>query len=237
MKECLVIGFICATLIEGISIISDNLDDWSYYESQKCGFYSRNFKNRKVILAISGVGSVNAAVCCMLLKRLYSPSIIVNFGTCGACNPKLKSGDLIFPKRIIWNDYVKDRLNSCYEKSRRDFFNDSEESVLKKLALCNGYIIHEAVLISVSDFIENEEKTKMFREKEIDAVDMEAGAIVQVCNRADIKTECFIIKIVIDESEMTFNTFDDYLQIEKKILEHNKDSLRELLGLFYYDFN
>ena len=48
--------------------------------------YTCTISGRDVIIIISGIGKVNAALSTQLLIDKYSPDFILNFGTCGGMN-------------------------------------------------------------------------------------------------------------------------------------------------------
>jgi adenosylhomocysteine nucleosidase len=64
--------------------------------------YRFTFGKEKVLLIKSGMGLVNAAAAALILIRA-KPSIIVNFGFCGAVKEGPRVGDIVVAHRILLN--------------------------------------------------------------------------------------------------------------------------------------
>ena len=57
-------------------------------------FYSGRIKDADTVVAVAGVGKVNAAVCAQTMILRYSPDCIINVGVAGGLSDKLGIGDI-----------------------------------------------------------------------------------------------------------------------------------------------
>lgn len=62
-------------------------------------------KGRRVVIALSGIGKVNAAVTTMLMLEHFHPAEILFTGIAGALDPDLSPGDLVIGTQVAYHDY------------------------------------------------------------------------------------------------------------------------------------
>lgn len=156
--------------------------------SRKGGF--KVFKNNSVILIISGIGTVNAALAAHTLALVYKCDIILNTGTCGAAGKKFKPCDIVSVKRVYKRDV--DLTIAGYKKY--EIPGNDEFIALtpdENFVACDCYSSDEFVGIN-SDV-----------PKDV-IVEMEAYSVAFVCRRYDIP--CKIYKVV---SDLTDTNTDD----------------------------
>ena len=130
-----------------------------------------------------GVGKINATYNTLKLIQIYKPKIIVNYGTAGAINTKLKG------------------IVECTKFYQRDMdvrgldfkLGETPFDKVKEIIISNsGYSC------GTGDSFVNQKI-----EMEVDVVDMEAYAIAKVCMLENIEFKCF--KYISDNADENAN--------------------------------
>lgn len=95
------IGIIAALDIELAAFIKD-FDASPAYDGS---LYRGSFAGHDVILALCGVGKVNAAICTQKLIDLAKPDAVINSGVAGGLSDKLSVCDLAIADRLVYHDF------------------------------------------------------------------------------------------------------------------------------------
>tara|TARA_B100001059_G_scaffold207450_1_gene218932 strand:- start:103 stop:627 length:525 start_codon:yes stop_codon:yes gene_type:complete len=130
-----------------------------------------------------GVGKINAAYNTLKLIQIYKPKIIVNYGTAGAINTKLKG--IVECTKFYQRDMDVRGLDfklgeTPFDKVKEIIISDSGYSCGTGDSFVNQKI-----------------------EMEVDVVDMEAYAIAKVCMFENIEFKCF--KYISDNADENAN--------------------------------
>ena len=67
-------------------------------------FYIGKLAGKDVVLALAGVGKVNAAICTQVMIDLMGVDAIVSVGVAGAISGELKIGDVVVASDLIYHD-------------------------------------------------------------------------------------------------------------------------------------
>lgn len=156
--------------------------------------YHAKFKSKKFIIAISGIGKVNAAMTTILLINHYNVSLVINVGLAGSCKwAETQVGDTVLVSSTMQSDvdlraidpvelgYMQDYNQTLFPTNTNAYYAACKNCIC---ATSDKFATNE--LLQDSDIIKTQPAV----------FDMEAGAINLVCN-------CFgaasvIIKIVSD---------------------------------------
>ena len=228
------LGFVCATRCEAKAIFKE-LDNIPHYKKNGFLFYEIKYNQENkgsIIICISGVGPISATRCCATLIGQFHIDHIVNFGTCGAINSKLKSGYIIIPNHLLFIGRQRQVVAEMkFQNNARGLFNRQSAVSVWPIGLTGC----EGTLATCSSFISSAEKQKIVT-IDIDAVDMEAFALAFTCNNNNIPLSMY--KIVVDSTQFTINNIGDYLQLQTEILERYTDKLHALIrSTFNCDIN
>lgn len=98
------IGLIAATTQE-LSAISACMSKVSTRTLAHVEFRSGLLANQEVVLALSGVGKVNATIAATLMCQLYQPSCLISIGVAGGLKTEQEVGDLVISDEIIQADF------------------------------------------------------------------------------------------------------------------------------------
>lgn len=111
--------------------------------------------------------------------------LIVSWGTAGALSPRLRAGDLVLPERIVTRNGAA--LDS--DPGSRDAFRE---------AVDGSWPVASGTLLEADRLLETPGgKSRLGREHDADAVDMESGRIAEACAAIDLPF--LVIRAVVDE--------------------------------------
>ena len=185
-------------------------------------FHSGTLEGVACVVAECGPGKVNAAVCAQTMVLRYSPRLVINVGVAGGVGPQVHIGDLVVAAACVQYDFdttaMGDPLGTLFI---RHASGENEDILL--LPCCEeaaGLLREEArsiyggahfgVICTGDVFVADAEKNQFLQEKfEAHAVEMEGGAIAQVCYMNSVP--CAVLRAISDcandDSPMDFPTF------------------------------
>lgn len=67
-------------------------------------FYVGKYCGNSIVLVISGIGKVNAAVCTQVLIDHFGVDYVINTGVAGAVNAELRIGDILISTDAVQHD-------------------------------------------------------------------------------------------------------------------------------------
>lgn len=162
---------------------------------------------RDTVIAVSGVGKVNAAMCTQVMIMKYSPDFIVNSGVAGGLEPSLGICDAVVASEVVQHDMDTSPLGDPV-------------GLISGINLvgipCDEHLTHilcEAVgdaeihclcgtIASGDQFVSTDDKRKFIAETfGAYACEMESGAIGHVCYRNSVPF-C-ILRTVSDNADNT----------------------------------
>jgi adenosylhomocysteine nucleosidase len=192
-------------------------------------FHTGTLKGRKVVLAASGVGKVNAAKTATLLIDHFRPHEVLFTGVAGGVNPDLAPGDIVLGEKTAQHDFgevtetgfrpqptgegssllmdAPERLLGLAEAAGRDAsFEKTPTTQGERLPR-----VVRGVIVTGDVFVASPAKTVELRRLfGADAVEMEGGAVAQICQQQ--KVPCLIIRCLSDKADTTANAdFERFL--------------------------
>lgn len=200
-------------------------------------FYSGQLFGKNVVVVKSGVGKINAAICCQILIKQFNVSKVIFTGVAGGLNPKLRIYDIVISKDSIRHDLSAEQFG--FQRGQIPYtdyriFEASRE--LRKIALeqAEGLRINiqEGRILSGDQFISDKLIGLSLRsELSGDCVDMESAAVAYVCEVYGI--EHLIIRSISDNANKSapidFTKFceiaarNSYLLVEKIVRSIDSD--------------
>ena len=156
-------------------------------------FREASISNHDVVIVKSGVGKVYASMVCERLIDEYNPRAVIFTGVGGALNTGLEIGDIVVSKDCIQHDIDAEALGfprgEIPYSEHRIFTADP---VLRSYALttkiCDKRIIEGRILTGDQFITKKEMNDHKYLVDELggDAIEMEGGAIAQVCSLNNI---------------------------------------------------
>ena len=182
-------------------------------------FFIGKINNTEVVLVEVGVGKVNAARTTQILIDNFEIGAIINVGSAGAANDELDIGDIVIGKKLVQHDF--DITAFGHPKgfiSNVGQYVESDSKLIKKMEQTIEELQDKEFKIKIGTIAsgdifctEIKMKEKIKSKFEADAIEMEGGAIAQVC-KLD-KVPFIIIRSISDSPNGNNNiTFDQFLE-------------------------
>jgi 5'-methylthioadenosine/S-adenosylhomocysteine nucleosidase len=146
-------------------------DEWRGFT-----FHRIRLLGRDAVLVKSGIGKVFSALVSQHLIDLYAPSALIFTGVAGSLNPAYGIGDVVISRDCIQHD-VDGRALGFVRGNL--LYTD-----LKVFAAAGGHKIHSGRILTGDQFMTRDEINHhgyLLDELHGDAVEMEGGAMAQVC--------------------------------------------------------
>lgn len=150
-------------------------------------FYLGSFADRKVVLARSGVGKVNVALCTALMVNQFGAKSVIFSGTAGALRRRLRHGDIVMSLDLIQHDLDATALGRppgvIPGLEIRAIPADSALIGLAQLSAqaILGLTLHRGRILTGDQFIGPNKRTYLRTLFNGTCVEMEGGAVAQVC--------------------------------------------------------
>lgn len=186
-------------------------------------FFIGKINNTEVVLVEAGVGKVNAARTTQILIDNFEIGAIINVGSAGAANDELDIGDIVIGKKLVQHDF--DITAFGHPKgfiSNVGQYVESDSKLIKKMEQTIEELQDKEFKIKIGTIAsgdifctEIKMKEKIKSKFEADAIEMEGGAIAQVC-KLD-KVPVIVIRSISDSPNGNNNiTFDQFLEKASK---------------------
>lgn len=139
------------------------------------------------VVASSGEGKVNSAVCTQVMIDRFSPSLIINTGVAGGIGDGVEIGDVVFASATVEHDYDVTALGKeagFVFGTNRVYIDTHKESTAALLDIAGkkGLKTHLGIIASGDKFISSEEDRQRIRTLfGAKACEMEGAAIGHVC--------------------------------------------------------
>ncbi|MBL8023379.1 MAG: 5'-methylthioadenosine/adenosylhomocysteine nucleosidase [Elusimicrobia bacterium] len=168
-------------------------------------FVSGKLEGRRVVIAGTGVGKVNAAVVAALLLAHFHPNEVIFTGIAGAVDKALRPGDIVIGEKLAQHDlghvgprgFRAESVENPIDRRRNPLFFPSDPALVGLARRAASELVLEEVdakvgrrtpkvltgIIVTGDVFVASRRTKAFLKKEFDAdaVEMEGAAVAQVC--------------------------------------------------------
>lgn len=213
------LAIIGAMQIEVDAILA-KFDKYETKEIKHVKVYEGKLHNRDAVVALSGVGKVNAALTCATLINNYDLDLVINIGTAGGLSEEENTLDIVIANNTIQYDFDttaidgesgKGIINKCDDLLNKQAYNlleSDEYNVFFGDIACGDRFVSET---SQLDAIKENFKTAI-------ACDMESGSIAQVCEINEIR--CIILRSLSDIVHKD-NSHLDFMAYAKKASERS----------------
>lgn len=213
------IGIIGA-MPEEVAILLPMLADRKTEQTGMISFHTGTLKGVPVVIAMSGIGKVNAAVCASVMISEYGAGAVINTGCGGAIAPFLKQEDIVIGTSAV--EYDLD-YNVLGDPDGTVFYPDGTSAVVKELDRELSAMLTEAAsgisqrvfggVIGTGDrFVSNPELGRRLNaDFGISACEMEGAAIAHACTLLGVP--CGIVRTMSDNADGTSSV--DYPTFKK----------------------
>ena len=188
-------------------------------------FIEGTLEEKDVVMVISGIGKVNAAVCAQILADDYHVTHLINVGVAGGVKENIQPMDVVVATALLQHDM--DVTAFGLKRGEIPRFESSlfkTDDKLTRLALegsrkNEGYTTHEGIIVSGDQFISSKEKIEDLLETfDAAACEMEGAAIAQAADLNHIPFS--VIRAISDNANtgasMDYEKFKD-LAVENTV--------------------
>ncbi|MBQ6080224.1 MAG: 5'-methylthioadenosine/adenosylhomocysteine nucleosidase [Muribaculaceae bacterium] len=152
-------------------------------ESRMSGFeFHRGKVGRHDVMVMQcGIGKVNAAMGALMLVNNFSPNYVINTGVAGGADKSVNVMDMVAGARVAYHDVWCGPESELGQVQGLPLYFEGAERLLELLPERDD--IHKGLICSGDQFIDTMEQVERIKGNFPDAlaVDMESGAIAQVC--------------------------------------------------------
>lgn len=164
----------------------------------------------RLVLAESGIGKVNAAVGAVELITHYSPDAIINTGVAGGIDASLGVMDVVAGTHVAYHDVDCGPESDYGQVQGLPLYYEAAPSLLQAVNnLHTTTRVHRGLICSGDQFITDHAQLAAIKQRfpEGLAVDMESGALAQVCHLYGVP---FLSFRIISDTPGADNHFDQY---------------------------
>lgn len=193
------------------------------------GFVEGRLGDNDVVLMESGIGKVNAAVGAVELIRLYQPDCIINTGVAGGIDACLNVMDVVAGRRVAYHDVDCGPESALGQVQGLPLYYEADPALYAAaLRVKSDTRIEGGLICSGDRFITNRDELDAIKANFADglAVDMESGAIAQVCYLYNVP---FLSFRIISDTPGAAGHFDQYLNFWDTMAERSFGVTKALL--------
>lgn len=178
------IGIVCASDDELAPFLSA-IDNCKITERAMLKFYEGQICDVQVVALFSGVCKVNASIATQILIDIFGVNIVINTGTAGGMDPKLKIFDTVISTEVCYHDVAQDILTEFHPWLKTVFFEADRELIkISERAVKETELkgkVFWGWIVTGEAFITDGGRKKINDEFAPLAVDMETASIAHVC--------------------------------------------------------
>ena len=138
--------------------------------------YTGKINGRDVIIAISGIGKVNAGFVTQMIIDKFSPDFILNFGTCGGLNNSVEVLNYYAIEKCCQYDFDLTELDPVPLGYIQDY-----DTVFFPASTIGLEDMKKSIVASADKFTSKKSDVDTVNQMGCSLCDMEGGAIGQVC--------------------------------------------------------
>ena len=146
---------------------------------------------QEILLASSGIGKVNAALCAEAMLRLYHPDALLSTGVAGGIGEQLHVMDVVAGSEYCYHDVWCGKPNAIGQvqgmperfAGDKKLLDAADMLALMRPGTDGGSRIHRGLIVSGDQFIEDNDKLAAIKADfpMALAVDMESAALAHTC--------------------------------------------------------
>ncbi|MBB6448576.1 adenosylhomocysteine nucleosidase [Geomicrobium halophilum] len=193
---------IIGAMKEEVETLASKMKPVSEVEKGGCVFYEGLLFGHEVVLMLSGIGKVNAAIGTTLMIDNHQPDVIINTGVAGGFDETMSIGDLVISTEVCYNDVDATGFGYAFgQVPAMPAVYKADEQVIKRAeaaAKRAAFETRSGLVLSGDSFISDESLVADLRTTfpHAKCSEMEAGAIAQVCYR--FQTPFVIVRALSD---------------------------------------
>ena len=180
-------------------------------ESRMSGFefYCGKMGRHDVMLMQCGIGKVNAAMGTLMLVNNFTPNYVINTGVAGGADTKVNVMDVVAGARVAYHDVWCGPESVLGQVQGLPLYFEGAKRLIDLVPERDH--IHKGLICSGDQFIDTIEAVSRIKGNFPDAlaVDMESGAIAQVCHLN--KVPFLALRVISDSPGASHDNTKQYL--------------------------
>ncbi len=206
-----------------LAILEQKLTNNREHKIQGIRFVEGEINGRHTVVALSGVGKVNAAMTATLLIEHFKPSEVIFTGIAGGINPELLPGDIVIGLKTIQHDLgmltagglERGGTRNPIDEKRNPVFFPADSRILKLAQISGRRVklgkiktssgertpkIIEGIIATGDVFVaSNVKRIELRKSLQADAVEMEGAAVAQICWQQGVP--CLVVRSLSDKAD------------------------------------
>lgn len=183
----MLVGIIGAMELE-VRVLKELMENPRSEKISSVDFFSGTINEVSAVVAVAGVGKVNAAVCAQTMILKYSPDIIINVGVAGGLSGDFRIGDIAVADCVVEHDMDTTAIGD--EKGFISGINMVKmpcdaalaDMMMKASEVVGGISAKRGLIASGDQFISTQEQRNgIINYFGAIAAEMEGGSIGHVC--------------------------------------------------------
>ena len=172
-------------------------------------FHRGRMGHHDVMVMQCGIGKVNAAMGTLMLVNHFSPNFVINSGVAGGADPSVNVMDVVAGARVAYHDVWCGPESELGRVQGLPLYFEGASRLLDLLPERDD--IHKGLICSGDQFIDKKEDVDRIKGNfpEALAVDMESGAIAQVCYLC--KVPFMALRVISDSPGASHDNTRQYL--------------------------
>ena len=201
-----------------IELLRESMADVKHVSFGKFSAYEGELAGKRMVLVLSGIGKVNAAVSTSWVIHQFAPDCVINTGSAGGLGKGLKVGDVVIGETVAHHDvdvtafgYVWGQVPQLPAVFASDL--NLIRQAEKAAQVFEGAAVTQGLVVSGDRFVHSSEGVAEIRSHfpEVKAVEMEAAAIAQTCHQLEVPF--VIIRAVSDSADEKADiSFEEFLK-------------------------
>ena len=180
-------------------------------ESRMSGFefYCGKMGRHDVMLMQCGIGKVNAAMGTLMLVNNFTPNYVINTGVAGGADTKVNVMDVVAGARVAYHDVWCGPESVLGQVQGLPLYFEGAKRLIDLVPERDH--IHKGLICSGDQFIDTIDAVNRIKGNFPDAlaVDMESGAIAQVCHLN--KVPFLALRVISDSPGASHDNTKQYL--------------------------
>ena len=174
-----------------------------------CEFHRGKVGRHDVIAMQCGIGKVNAAIGTLTLVNSFLPDFVINSGVAGGADQSINVMDVVAGARVAYHDVWCGPESELGQVQGLPLYFQGAKRLLDLVPDRDG--IHKGLICSGDQFIDTLEAVNRIKGNfpEALAVDMESGAIAQVCHLN--KVPFLALRVISDSPGASHDNTRQYL--------------------------
>ena len=195
-------------------------------------FIEGTIYGKNVVLGISGIGKVNAALGIQEMINKFAPDCIINTGAAGGLDPSVKVTDVVVGVEIVYHDvYCGPSCEYGQVQGLPTYYKVDKNLLSKALSLKMDFNIIPGLICTGDKFITKGQDLESIKNNfpKTMAVDMESASMAQVCYIYNVPFMSF--RIISDTPLANDDNLSQYFDFYKDAPEESFKVIKNLINI------